>query len=540
MAMEAKANAVSFDAVVIGAGVAGLHQLYRLRGLGLKVICIDSAPGVGGTWYWNRYPGARFDSEGFIYQYFFSEDLFRDWSWSEKFPGQPEIERWMNYVADRLDLRKDIKLSTTVESAHFDEETERWTIATDRGDVIDTQFVVACTGPLSAPLTDLFPDQSTFKGQIYHTGRWPEAPVDFAGKRVAVIGNGSTGIQVIQTIAREVKSLKVFARTPQYVLPMKNPKYSAEDVVAYKARFRELAEVTPKTFAGFHYDFHETPWADLTAEQRREVYEANWRDGSLRLWLASFPDLFTVEEANKEISDFVREKMRERIDDPTLREALIPKSYGFGTRRVPLESGYLETYLRDNVELISIRDNPITKIKPDGIELADGRFYEVDIIILATGFDGATGALKKIDIRGRGGRSLRDEWNQDLRTTMGLQVYGYPNLFTPGAPLAPGAAFCNIPTCLQQQVEWISNCIKYMRDNGKAVIEPTKEKQDEWVAHHDEAANGTLIVKTDSWYMGTNVRGKPRRLVSYVGGAGVYNDMCIDIAKNGYAGFALS
>lgn len=530
----------SYDAVVIGAGVAGLHQLHRLREQGLKVLCIEAAPGVGGTWYWNRYPGARFDSEGFVYQYFFSEELYKGWSWSEKFPGQPEIERWLNYVADELDLRKDIRLSTTVAAARYDEKAKRWTVTTDKGDVIDAQFVIACTGPLSAPLTDLFPGQDTFEGETYYTARWPEMPVDLKGKRVAVIGNGSTGIQVIQTIAPEVKLLKVFSRTPQYTIPLKNPKYAEDDVKEYKSHYKEFAATIPTTFAGFHYDFYSKPWAELTPEQRREVYEKNWQDGSLKLWLGSFPELFVDEVANKEISEFIREKMRERIKDPALFDALIPSTYGFGTRRAALDTGYIETYFRDNVELISVKDNPIVAVKPKGVELANGDLHEVDVIIMATGFDGATGALSRIDIRGRGGRSLKQEWSEDLRTMMGLQVYGYPNLFMTGAPLAPGAAFCNIPSCLQHQVDWISNCIEYMRAKNKSVIEPVKEKQDEWVAHHDEIANSTLIVKTNSWYVGTNVKGKTHRLVAYVGGAGNYNAKCTEVASKGYEGFALS
>src|SRR3954463_15835844 len=300
----------SLDAVVIGTGVAGLYQLYKLRDeQGLKVKAIDAATGVGGTWYWNRYPGSRFDSEAYIYQYLFSEELYKGWSWSEKFPGQPEIERWLNYVADRLDLRKDIQFNTTIASAHFNEATDRWTVRTDTGETIDTRFLVTCCGMLSAPLTDVFADQDTFKGQIFHTGRWPKEPIDFAGKRVGVVGIGATGIQVIQTIADKVGHLKVFVRTPQYVIAMRNPQYGTKEVEAYKARFQELKETIPTTFTGFEYDFVHT-WADLTREKRREVLEEIWQDGSLKLWIASFAELFFDEAINAEISEFVREKMR--------------------------------------------------------------------------------------------------------------------------------------------------------------------------------------------------------------------------------------
>ncbi|WP_050425157.1 flavin-containing monooxygenase [Bradyrhizobium tropiciagri] len=526
-----------FDAVVIGAGVAGLYQLFRLREQGLNVRALDAGSSVGGTWYWNRYPGARFDSEGHTYQYLFSEELYKGWSWSERFPGQPEIERWLNYVADRLDLKKDIQFQTTVKSAHFDEATQRWQVTTDKGEVIDTQFLVTCCGMLSAPHVS-FPGQETFKGKLFHTARWPKGPIELAGKRVGVVGNGATGIQVIQSIAGEVGHLKVFIRTPQYIIPMKNPKWDASDAEAYKSKFKFLTERLPKTFTGFEFDF-EHAWADLTPQQRRQVVEDCWNDGSLKLWVSSFAELFFDEAVNAEITEFVREKMRERIKDPKLCEQLIPADYGFGTHRVPLESNFLEAFHRPNVEIVSVKDNPIARITPEGIQTADGTVHEFDVIILATGFDAGTGALTRIDIRGRDGRSLKEDWGRDIRTTMGLQVHGYPNLFTTAVPLAPSAALCNMTTCLQQQVEWIDDCIKYMRGNNLNVIEPSRDIEDQWVAHHDETANATLIAKTNSWYLGSNVEGKPRRVLSYCGGVGTYRQKCDEVAASGYRGFAM-
>lgn len=535
------AGARSLDAVVIGAGVAGLYQLYKLRDeLGLKVKGFDTATGVGGTWYWNRYPGARFDSEAYIYQYLFSEELYKGWSWSERFPGQPEIERWLNYVADRLDLRKDVEFSTTIRSVVFNEATRRWIVTTDKGETIDTQFVVTCCGMLSAPLTSVFPGQDTFKGSIFHTARWPKDDAGLAGKRVGVIGNGATGIQVIQTIAPEVEHLKVFVRTRQYSIPMNNPKYGPKEVEAYKARFHELKKTLPHTFTGFEYDFTNGKWEELTREQRYEVLERTWNEGSLRLWIASFAEIFYYEDISEEVSEFVRNKMRARLKDPKLCDALIPTEYGFGTHRVPLETNYLEAYLQPNVEAVSVKDNPIELITPDGIQLTDGTVHELDVIVLATGFDAGSGALTRIDIRGRGGRSLKEDWSRDIRTTMGLQVHGYPNLFTTGAPLAPSAALCNMTTCLQQQVEWISDCIRYLRTNELNAIEPTEEAQDAWVAHHDELANETLVTKTNSWYMGSNVEGKPRRMLSYIGGVGAYRQKCNEAAMSGYEGFLKS
>lgn len=529
---------VVLDAMIIGAGVAGLYQLHQLRQQGLRVRAFDNAADVGGTWFWNRYPGARFDSESYIYQYLFSEDLYKGWSWSERFPAQPEIERWMRYVADRLDLRRDISFGTTVTSAHYREAEGRWTVRTDRGDVIDTQFLIGCCGMLSAPLSEVFPGQARFAGKIFHTARWPDQPLDFAGKRVGVVGVGATGIQVIQTIAGTAGHLKVFVRTPQYVLPMKNPKYGAEGVAVYKARFDELKDTLPHTFSGFEYDF-EHRWADLTPAERREVLETTYEHGSLKLWLASFAEMFFDPEINREISEFVLDKMRARLKDPRLCEILLPTDYGFGTHRVPLETNYLEVYHRPNVEAVSVKDNPIVEVVEQGIRTADGTIHELDVIILATGFDAGTGALTRIDIRGRDGRSLKDDWSRDIRTTMGLQIHGYPNLFTTAVPLAPSAALCNMTTCLQQQTEWISACIRHMRDQGRSVIEPTAALEESWVAHHDETAGATLISKTDSWYNGANVPGKPRRVLSYTGGVGTYRKKCDEVAAGGYQGFTM-
>ncbi|MCE3554114.1 NAD(P)/FAD-dependent oxidoreductase [Pseudonocardia sp. RS11V-5] len=529
---------LELDAVVMGAGVAGLYQLHQLREQGLRVRAYEAGDDVGGTWYWNRYPGARFDSEGYIYQYLFSEELYTEWSWSEKFPGQPEVEQWLRYVTERLDLRADIEFGTRIVSAHYDEDRGRWTVRTDRGDTIDTQFFVTCGGMLSAPMDALFEGQDTFRGPIVHTSRWPKEDVDLAGRRVGVVGIGATGIQVIQTIASEVGHLTVFARTPQYVLPMKNPKYGEAEQRWYKGRFAELRSTIPHTFTGFEYDF-EHVWADCTPEQRREVLEEIYQDGSLKLWLASFGEMFFVEEVSEAVSEFVRDKMRARLKDPRLIDVLVPTDYGFGTHRVPLETNYLEAYHRENVELVGVRDNPIARIRPDGIELADGTVHELDVIVLATGFDAGTGALTRIDIRGRGGRSLTEDWGRDIRSTMGLMVHGYPNMLTTAVPLAPSAALCNMTTCLQQQTEWITATIRVLREQGKTVIEPTEAGEEAWVAHHEEIASATLVPKTHSWYLGSNVPGKPRRLLSYIGGVGQYRQKCDEEAAAGYPAFEL-
>ena len=534
---------LKLDAVVIGAGVAGIYQTYQLKEAGLTVRAFDDAADVGGTWFWNRYPGARFDSEGYIYQYVFDEALYKDWGWSKKFPDQEEIERWFHYVVDRLGVRDDLHMATRIESAEYHEDTGRWTVRTDRGDVIDAGFLVSCAGMLSAPLTDLFPGQSDFRGQIFHTSRWPHEGVDFVGKKVAVIGTGATGIQVIQTIAPEVEALKVFIRTPQFTLPMKNPTYTAADVKEYHDRFEQIRDSTRKSVVGFENDYLEfasgQEWADLTGEQRWEILEDLYADGSLKLWVAGFISVFFDPEVSATISEFIRAKIVARLKDPELIELLVPKpeDFGFGTHRVPLECGYYEMFHRENVEAIGVRDNPIARIVPEGIELQDGTVHEADIIVMATGFDAGTGALTRLDPKGRDGRSLAEQWSHEIRSTMGFMVHGYPNMLTTGIPLSPSAALCNMPTCLQQQTEWITGLITHMRDHGYSVVEPTAEAEAEWVAHHDEVTQATLLAKTNSWYNGANVPGKPAgRILSYLG-AGDFRERGAELAAAGYTGF---
>ncbi|MEZ5211806.1 NAD(P)/FAD-dependent oxidoreductase [Gordonia sp. PP30] len=529
----------TLDALVIGAGVAGLYQVYQLKKLGLNVHGYEEASDVGGTWYWNRYPGARFDSEGYIYQYMFDEDLYKGWSWSKKFPDQSEIEDWFHYATDKLGVRDDFDFSTRITSAEFDEVTGRWTVTTDRGQIIDTRFLVSCAGMLSAPLTSMFEGQDTFLGEIFHTSRWPRDGVQLLNKRVAVIGTGATGIQVIQTIAPDVELLKVFVRTPQFTLPMKNPDYTTADVRAYHDKFEHLRDTVKTTVVGFEYDYTTKEWAERTEEERRELLEECYNDGSLKLWIASYLSMFVDPDVSAAVSDFVRAKIGARLRDPKLIDLLVPKpeDFGFGTHRVPLERGYYEVFHRPNVEAIGVRNNPITRIVPEGIELADGTLHEVDVIIMATGFDAGSGALSRLDPKGRGGRSLADDWNREIRSTMGFMVHGYPNLLTTGIPLAPSAALCNMPTCLQQQTEWISRLIGHMQENGHRVVEPTLEGEEAWVQHHDEVTQATLIAKTDSWYNGANVEGKPRgRVLSYLGAAD-FRQRTDENADRGYPGF---
>ncbi len=536
---KAALDAQVYDAVIIGAGIGGLYQLYKLREAGFKVIAIDAGTSVGGTWYWNRYPGARVDSPSHVYQYWFSEELNNAWNWSERFPAQPETELYLNFVADRYDLRKDIQLSTRVLSCVFDESISRWQVRTDRGAIIDAKYVISCAGTLSTPLKDLFEGEKSFIGEIYHTSRWPKQPVDFKGKRVGVVGTGATGIQVVQTIAPQVAALKVFQRTAPYTIPMKNQTYTDADRAQLKARFHEIKALARNSFVGFDFDFTYGSYLEATPQDRLKVLEMLWDDGSLALWAGSYGEIFTDEAVNKEVSEFVRRKMSDRIKDLELIKKLVPTDYGFGTRRVPLDTRYLEAFLLPHVEIIDIKSAPIERIVPTGIQTVDGKIHELDVLILATGFDASTGALTQIDIRGRDNQSLREEWSHDIKTTLGLMVHKFPNLFMTAAPLSPGAALCNAPTCLQHQVEWITDCILFLEEKQRHSIEPTQIQQDQWVEHHDELAASSLLSKTRSWYTGGNVAGKPKRLLAYAGGVNVYRERCEAVAAQAYADFQI-
>jgi len=526
----------NYDVIVVGAGFSGLYAIYQLRERGLRVRALELGENVGGTWYWNRYPGARTDSTTNVYQYWFSDELLEEWEWSERFASQEETERYLNFVADKFDLRRDIQFSTRVTAADFDEQSEQWTVTTEAGEEFSAQFLLMGTGGLTEIVLPDFPGIESFQGEWYHTARWPKEPVDFAGKRVGVFGTGATGIQVIQTIAPEVGHLTVFQRTPTYTIPMKNPRLDKAKREALRERYPNLKERVHESFSGAEFTFDERSFFDLDENEQQERMEELWQDGSLAFWVGSFRDVFTDERASEAFSEFSRRKIRARIDDPAVAEKLVPTSYGFGTRRVPLETGYYEAYNRDNVELVDLRETPIEKVTPRGVETTAGE-HELDMIIYATGFDAGTGALTHIDIRGRDGELLKDAWADGIRTFMGLQVHGFPNMFMTMGPLSPAAAFCNVPTCIQQQIDWIADCMDFVRAENRRVIEPTAEAEAGWVAHHEEIADTILVSKANSWYMGSNVDGKRRSLLAYAGGVDVYRQRCNDVKERGYEDF---
>ncbi len=524
-----------FDAVVVGAGFTGLYQLYKFRESGLKVHVLEAGTGVGGTWYWNRYPGARTDSESRVYQYWFSDELLDEWDWSERFPAQEETERYLNYVADKFDLKKDISFNSRVTAADYDEDTKRWTITTENGTRVSCQFFVMGAGALTVPN---FPDINgiqDFKGTMVHTSRWPEEGIDLAGKRVGVIGTGATGIQVIQTIADQVGSLTVFQRTPNFAIPMNNSKYDDAGRRAMRAEYPEIRDHVHKTFGGHFWDSDDRPFFEVDEKEREDTLKELWQDGSLQFWVGSYADLFVEEKVSKAFSKFVADHIRARVKDPAVAEKLIPHDHEFGTRRVPLETNYFEAYNRDNVSLIDVNEDPIDHVDETGIVTRSGH-HDLDILIFATGFDAGTGAMTSVDIRGRDQRLLRDYWDsKGVSTYLGLQVNGYPNMFMVVGPLSPAAAFCNVPTCVQQQVDWITDCVNFVRNKGSQAIEPTVEAETGWGQHHDELASEALVTKTDSWYTGTNIEGKPRRLLAYIGGVPEYQAHCDAEKDSGYA-----
>ncbi|MEZ5946633.1 MAG: alpha/beta hydrolase fold domain-containing protein [Hyphomonas sp.] len=527
------------DAVVVGAGFSGMYQLIRLREMGLKVRVIEAGDGVGGTWYWNRYPGARCDIVSMAYSYGFSPELEQDWVWSEKYATQPEILRYAEHVADRFDVRKDVTFGTRVTRSVYDEETGRWTVYTDGGEAISAQYLIMATGCLSVPKAPDIAGADSFAGPTYITGKWPHEGVDFTGKRVAVIGTGSSAIQSIPLIAEQAKQLTVYQRTPAFSLPAGNRPLTNSEISEMKEHYREYREAQKYHPAGIP----DPPRAMLSAhmvspEERRKTYEAAWETGILTALSGAYTDTLTDQQANDWASDFIREKIAERVKDPETAKSMMPDSYPFATKRACLDSNYYETFNRDNVSLVDVRKQPIECITPNGIRTGAGE-EAFDAIVFATGFDAMTGALMNVDIRGKGGLALRDKWANGPHTYLGIGVAGFPNLFTITGPSSP-SVLSNMLVSIEQHVDWVSDCIAWMRKNGLATIEPTEAAEDEWAAHNEAVANSTLFPQANSWYIGANVPGKPRTFMAYIGGVDVYRILSDQIAASGYHGFRTS
>ncbi|WP_281252908.1 flavin-containing monooxygenase [Oceanobacillus senegalensis] len=525
------------DAVVIGAGFSGLYMLYRLREAGLTTRVYEAADDVGGVWYWNRYPGAKCDSESIYYNYTFSEELYKEWTWSSRYPAQPEILEYLNFVADKFELRRDIQFNTRIQSAEYDEESNRWFIHTKDGETVTAKYFITGVGCISTANVPNFKGLDSFKGEWYHTGHWPHEKVDFRGKRVGIIGTGSSGVQAIPEIAKEAGHLTVFQRTPQYSVPAKNHLYSKEYIEEAKANFHENKKKVRASLGGLPITPPDKSALDDTPEEREKVFEEAWEKGGPYL-LFSYSDLLANEEANETVSSFIRSKIHEIVEDPEIARKLTP-TYYYGTKRAILDTNYFETYNRSNVSLIDVKQAPIEEITENGIRTTDSE-YELDMIVFATGYDGMTGSLFNMDIRGRDGISLKEKWENgaSVQTYLGISTNGFPNMFMITGPESP-SVLGNMPVAIEQHVEWIADCIDYLRNHEKETIEAKVEEEVAWSNHCRELADSTLYTKVESWYTGANIPGKAGGFQIYVGGYGPYREKCEKVAAKEYKGFLM-
>ncbi len=537
MIQDNVAEVVELDAVVVGAGFAGMYMLHRLREAGFRALVIEAGADVGGTWYWNRYPGARCDVESIDYSYSFDPEIEKEWEWSEKYATQPEILRYAQHVADRLGLRSDIQFSTKVTEAAWDAGAARWRVATDRGQLLTCQFCIMATGCLSVPKDLDIEGVERFSGDVYFTSRWPHEGVDFTGKRVAVVGTGSSGIQSIPLIAEQAASLTVFQRTPNFSIPAANGPHRAEQLAAYQSNPKLYREQARMSAAGMASPVAEISALSIADEERNAIYEQSWGTKGLT-FAAVFNDILTNPEANATFADFVRSKIRSIVSDPDTAEALCPTDYPIGTKRLCLDSGYYATFNRSNVRLVDLRKRPLVAITETGVDLA-GESLPFDAIVFATGFDAMTGAILAVDITGRDGISLKEKWADGPKTYLGLTVNGFPNLFTITGPGSP-SVLSNMLTSIEQHVDWIAECLQRMRKDGDDVIEATPTAEQGWVRHVRQFADLTLLPYANSWYVGANVPGKPRVVMPYIGGVGRYRSICDRVAERGYLGFSFT
>jgi cyclohexanone monooxygenase len=532
------AAAEAYDVVVVGAGFAGMYMLHRLRALGLAVRVYEQGGDVGGTWYWNRYPGARCDVESMQYSYSFSDELQQEWDWSERYAPQPEILKYANHVADRFNLRPDIQLNTRVDRTSFDENANTWLVTTSDAKTVTAKYVVLATGCLSnARMPDL-KGLSDFKGKVYHTGHWPHEPVDFTGRRVAVIGTGSSGIQSVPVIAEQASHLTVFQRTANFSIPARNAPLTSEEREAFRAKYPEIRRFAREEARnGIYTDMPDRGALDDGDNERRARYESRWTRGGLT-FMSVYNNLALDKAANDTAADFVRAKIAEIVKDPQTAKLLQPNNHPIGSKRICVDTDYFATFNRPNVTLVDIRSNPIEEILPNAVRTR-AKDYEVDALVLATGFDAMTGSVAKIDIGGRNGQTLNQKWAEGPKTYLGLMSAGFPNLFIITGPGSP-SVLSNMIVSIEQHVDWITDCIAYMRDRGLDSMEAQKNAEDNWVAHVNEVAHTTLYPQANSWYMGANIPGKPQIFMPYIGGVGVYRQICNNVAAKGYEGFAMT
>lgn len=533
MAAPPNSEVLDFDAIVIGAGLSGMYQLYRLREIGLKTRVLEAGTGVGGTWYWNRYPGARFDSESWSYGYSFSQEVLDEWDWTEDFSSQPENERYCNFVADKFDLKRDIQFSARVVSAHYQDEGKHWAITLDDGTLYRARFLVTGIGLLSAPTMPRYDGIEDFNGQWTHTGLWPKEGIDFADKRVAVIGTGASGVQAIQEISKSAKHLTVFQRRPNWCTPLHNKPVTKDEMADIRSRYSEIFERCLETAACFIHTIDPRGTFEVTEEEREAFWESLYAGQGFGIWQGNFRDMLVDREANRLMSEFVAGKIRGRVKDPAVAELLIPDDHGFGTRRVPQETKYYECYNQPNVKLVSMLKEPIERITKTGIQTSEGH-HDFDVIIYATGFDAVTGTFDRIDFRGAGGQSLKAKWSAGPRTFVGMMVDDFPNMFM---LMGPHAALGNNPRSIEFNVEWVARTLGHLKDNGYTFAEATEQAVADWHAFVSEKAEGLLANEVDSWMTGVNmnVEGKQvRTVVRYSGTAPEYRETCNAVADAGY------
>ena len=532
------ANTEGYDVVVVGAGFAGMYMLHRLRGLGLSVRVYEQGGDVGGTWYWNRYPGARCDVESMQYSYSFSDELQQEWNWSERYAPQPEILKYANHVADRFKLRPDIQLNTRVDRAAFDEDANLWSVTTSDGNTVSAKYVVLATGCLSNARMPDIKGLSEFNGKVYHTGHWPHERIDFNGQRVAVIGTGSSAIQSVPVIAEQASHLTVFQRTANFSIPARNAALTEEEREGFRKNYPEIRRFAREVARnGIYTEMPDRGALDDGDNERRAKYEQRWTHGGLT-FMSVYNNLALDKAANDTAADFVREKIAEIVRDPQTAKLLQPNNHPIGSKRICVDTEYFATFNRPNVTLVDIRTNPIEEISPNAVRTRD-KDYEVDALVLATGFDAMTGSVAKIDIRGRNGLTLNQKWAEGPKTYLGLMSAGFPNLFIVTGPGSP-SVLSNMIVSIEQHVDWITDCIGYMRERGFEAMEASRDAEDKWVAHVNEVARTTLYPQANSWYMGANIPGKPQIFMPYIGGVGVYRQICNDVAAKGYEGFTMT